>query len=201
MAVLAESPTQPGWDLRILNADGTVAEELQLKATESLGYVQQALERYPDIEVLTTEEAAGRADELTGRVLSSGITDQELEKTVSGPLEALQDSPLEDVLENVAPVMPFLVIGLSEGGSALVGRKSLEQALASGIERGAKTALAGGAGALVYLAGLGWLSIPVSFLTRLGCDRVKIGATAIRYLESRRAAVQRLGTRYRPERG
>lgn len=36
VAALAESATQPGWDLQILNADGTVAGELQLKATDSL---------------------------------------------------------------------------------------------------------------------------------------------------------------------
>ena len=55
-ALLAESAIQPGWDLQIINSDGSVAQELQLKATESLSYVKEALERYPDIGVLTTDE-------------------------------------------------------------------------------------------------------------------------------------------------
>jgi len=49
-AVLAESMTQPGWDLRIVDEDGAVVEYLQLKATDSVAYVRAALERYPDIQ-------------------------------------------------------------------------------------------------------------------------------------------------------
>ena len=53
-------PSQPGWDIQILNADGTVDQVLQAKATESVSYVKEALEKYPDIEIVTTEEVATR---------------------------------------------------------------------------------------------------------------------------------------------
>ncbi len=59
VASLAESSSQPGWDLRIENADGSVAEEIQLKATESMSYVKEALERYPDIRVAAPSEIDG----------------------------------------------------------------------------------------------------------------------------------------------
>lgn len=49
-AELANSATQPGWDLSIHGPDGHIAELLQLKATDSVSYVHQALERYPDIQ-------------------------------------------------------------------------------------------------------------------------------------------------------
>lgn len=35
-AILAESATNPGWDIAVLGADDSVAEEIQLKATDSV---------------------------------------------------------------------------------------------------------------------------------------------------------------------
>ena len=40
VARLADSPTQQGWDVEIVNQDGTLDEALQLKATESMSYGQ-----------------------------------------------------------------------------------------------------------------------------------------------------------------
>ena len=57
-AVLADSLNQPGWDMRIVGPDGATADYLQLKATDSAGYIQEALHRYPDIEILATHEVA-----------------------------------------------------------------------------------------------------------------------------------------------
>lgn len=55
-AVLAHSATQPGWDLEVLDAHGYVADLIQAKATESVEYIRQALERYPSIDITTTSE-------------------------------------------------------------------------------------------------------------------------------------------------
>ena len=55
-AVLAHSATQPGWDLEVLDAHGHVADLIQAKATESVEYIRQALERYPSIDITTTSE-------------------------------------------------------------------------------------------------------------------------------------------------
>jgi len=55
-AEIAGSATQPGWDIRVLDEHGQVSELLQAKATESAQYVQEALQRYPDIDVTTTTE-------------------------------------------------------------------------------------------------------------------------------------------------
>lgn len=72
-AELAESFTQPGWDLRIVDAHGATAEYLQLKATDSVGYVRDALERYPDFQILATHDVAH-----SGLVLDSGLSNEEL---------------------------------------------------------------------------------------------------------------------------
>jgi hypothetical protein len=76
-AHLAASATQPGWDLSIENDDGTVADVIQLKATASADYVQQALERYPDIHVLTTRDVATSVDHLGG-VSSDALSVQDI---------------------------------------------------------------------------------------------------------------------------
>lgn len=55
-AVLATSATQPGWDLQIFDGHGTMQEVLSAKATEHVSYVNEALHRYPDIDVVTTSE-------------------------------------------------------------------------------------------------------------------------------------------------
>ncbi len=91
-AVLAHSATQPGWDIAVNGPDGHFASLLQLKATDSVEYVKHALERYPDIDVITTDEVYsqlvmnGAAD----HVASSGITDADLTHHVSDALDGSQ---------------------------------------------------------------------------------------------------------------
>lgn len=55
-AVLAHGATQPGWDLQVLDAHDHIADLIQAKATESVEYIRQALERYPSIDITTTSE-------------------------------------------------------------------------------------------------------------------------------------------------
>ena len=76
-AVLAESATQPGWDLQIIdNSDGSLVEELQLKATSSLAYVKEALERYPGIQIATTSEINTAAED----ILRTNISNEAIEQ-------------------------------------------------------------------------------------------------------------------------
>jgi len=170
-AILAEDPTQMGWDLQILNTDGTIVQELQLKATESLSYVKEALEKYPNIEILTTEEIS---DELTKSVLSSNISENQLEDSIISPMLDLLDSPLENLLEFVLPGLPFIIIATSEGRRIITGRKSLELGTRDILERSVKTSVAIGVGTLAFiLTGMGLVSIPASILTRIGMERRK----------------------------
>ncbi|NBB81172.1 MAG: hypothetical protein GVY36_17325 [Verrucomicrobia bacterium] len=55
-ASLADSPVQAGWDIMITDAEGNIERVLQAKATSSLDYVQTALEKYPEIDVVSTDE-------------------------------------------------------------------------------------------------------------------------------------------------
>jgi hypothetical protein len=172
IAKLAESPSQPGWDLQIFNADGTVAEEYQLKATDSLSYARRAIEENPDISVIATDEGAERvADDL---ILNSGIKDADLEGQVAAPMEDMLDSPIEEFIEAALPGFPFVLIATAQGAKVLMGRQTLQQALNRSLECGFKTGVAISVGALVSLAGAGIVSLPTTFFTRVGIDRYRV---------------------------
>lgn len=89
-AELAASATQPGWDIRVLDENGQVSELLQAKATESVGYVQEALLRYPDIDVTTTTEVHAQllALGLAENVRNSGISEAVLQANVEAASQA-----------------------------------------------------------------------------------------------------------------
>lgn len=195
VAVLAESPTQPGWDLQILNPDGSVAQELQAKATELVSYVNEALEKYPNIEVIVTDEALENGAEALDGVIGSGISDDALTKQIIEPMEALFGKTWENLCEAVLPILPFVLIIGSEGRAYMVGKKSAEQALSSALERGIKSGAAIGVGTIVRLMGGGLLSLPASFLTRLGIERYQILRKAWQRVERRMQELRALPVR------
>jgi hypothetical protein len=84
VARIAESANQPGWDIAITGPDAQIVNVLQAKATDSIGYVREALERYPDIDVVTTDEVFSQLI-MTGtaeQIINSGISDLGLEQVV-----------------------------------------------------------------------------------------------------------------------
>ena len=88
-AVLAESATQPGWDIKVTGPDEHIARLIQLKATDSTGYVKHALDVYPHIDVTTTSEVQSHLlmQGMSERVVDSGISNEELTKHVAGALD------------------------------------------------------------------------------------------------------------------
>ena len=130
-AELAKSLTQPGWDLAITDRSGAIVEQVQLKATEDWSYVKQALEKYPDIRVIVPEELEGKAAGLD-EVLSTGITDEALEDTVSEQLKELSEDQITDILHQSAesgfdaiPIFSAALIGITETGHVLMGRSTV----------------------------------------------------------------------------
>ena len=177
-AQLAIGPTQPGWDLGIINADGSTDELLQLKATNYLKPISDALAASPEFRVLATDEGADQAlnNLLNPDVLRSGISDAQLESEVAAPIEPLLDTQFENLLEVVAPGLPFVLIGLTEGTKVLMGRQAFELAAHRSLERASKTGAAMAVGGLAVLVGAGVVSLPAIFLTRIGIDRFRIQA-------------------------
>lgn len=174
-AVMSESATNPGWDIAILDSTGLVADQLQLKATESVEYVQTALSRYPDIPVVTTDEVYGEIAMrgFADNVINSNISEEELTAVVE---EAIDASFLE--LDFGLPVIPLLLIGYS------VYKKENLSSFAKGTEFGERyiksylAYIAGGTAAVV--TSVWWIGLIVSIGTSqfLGKGRLNYGKLA-----------------------
>tara|TARA_R110002153_G_scaffold117769_1_gene261968 strand:- start:115224 stop:115511 length:288 start_codon:yes stop_codon:yes gene_type:complete len=74
-----EETIHPDTDLQIIE-DGSVIDEVQLKATESSSYINETLNDNPDILIIRTSEVAN--DIQKGEVINSGISDTLLEEVV-----------------------------------------------------------------------------------------------------------------------
>lgn len=181
-AVLAESMTQPGWDLRIVDEHGAAVEYLQLKATDSVAYIRSALERYPDIQILATGEVA-----YSGLVLDSGISDQMLRAHVGAGVDAADMSLTESFLDHFNPLLPLAAMALYEGYRLSVGTQSMDafkMALARRSQRMVSTQLIGAA---VYALGGGYLAIPAAFAGGLIFDRTVNQAALVTAFQSHRS--------------
>ncbi len=98
-AALFEYTNHPDVDIQIFE-DGSVAEELQLKATDSTSYINSTLAENPDIAIVATTEVASGFD--TDMVIDSGISDAVLE---------------EAIVDSIVPVTP---IGFGLAGLGLL---------------------------------------------------------------------------------
>ncbi len=151
-ATMAESATQPGWDIQITDASGQVSELLQAKATESVQYVREALERYPGIDVSTTSEVHAQllALGLAQNVHNSGISEALLQAKVEA---ATQAGSAFDASDLVPSSVGLAVIALSVfmGNGA-----SLREKGAAFGTRSARAGASGIAGKLVLVATQTW---------------------------------------------
>jgi hypothetical protein len=150
VAELANSPTQEGWDIAIRDAHGQIIEHLQLKATDSLSYIEDALARHPEIDVVTTHEVFQHIDDpgVISHLIDSGISNVQLEDVAA------------DAVHDVAPgfeVIPWFAFGVIafqswrryRGGAPFIG------VIRSAVRRGSYSTASRG---MAY------------FTTLLGCD-------------------------------
>lgn len=165
-AVLADSMTQPGWDVRIVDEHGVLVEYLQLKATDSVGYIHSALQRYPDIQILATDEVAR-----SGLVLDSDVSDHALRNLVGSAVDASNVSLTEAFMDHFHPILPLAAMALYEGHRLAVGAQSLDAFRMALARRGQRTVATQLIGAAVYALGGAYLSIPIAFAGGLVFDR------------------------------
>jgi hypothetical protein len=189
-AVLAESPTQPGWDLQILNEDGTIDEVYQLKATESLSYVKSALAENPDIDVITTEEVFADPDKVTEQMHSSGIFDSDLESVIENPF-------VHHAVDYVVPSASIVVITVAEGTKWILGKQSFAYAYTNALEKSVKSTISVGAGTLAWIVtDMGLISVPTTIITRLGLDRYQLMKKLQEKIKERNREIRKIGERY-----
>jgi hypothetical protein len=159
-AVLATSATQPGWDLQIVDRFGTVQEMISAKATEHVSYINEALHRYPDIDVVTTSEVyaamAGTAE--GANLIDGGVSHVEV-------LEATQDAAAGHAAGLDVAVLSALALGPAAYTHFANSNKPMAERTAGFTRHAgrAKTASMMGSAAMVALPF--W---PVAFLTATG---------------------------------
>ena len=108
-AALHSEINYPGSDI-VFSKNGEVCNEVQLKATDSVSYVNEHLEKYPNIDVVATEEVAAKMQ----GVESSGFSNAALEQDVSTGLDQLisNSDASEAVTETVSSVVTDEAFGL-----------------------------------------------------------------------------------------
>ncbi|MEZ8448575.1 hypothetical protein AB4582_06135 [Vibrio splendidus] len=121
-AMLFEATNHPVSDIALMS-DGDIAAEVQLKATDSVAYINDTLAENPDIPIIVTSEVANGLD--STMVIESGIDNVALDETVSEVLtgeianhvgeSVASDVASEGLAELVAdvalPISPIGIIG------------------------------------------------------------------------------------------
>jgi hypothetical protein len=96
-AEIMEATNFPGADVQFF-FDGEIVREVQLKAVSSPTLVHEHLQRYPDIEILVTEETAAILDGIN----SSGLSNAVLTRDVSDRMQELQgEGLLDDITDGI----------------------------------------------------------------------------------------------------
>lgn len=112
-ADIMESTNHPGADVQFF-LDGEVIREVQLKAISSPTLVYEHLKRYPDIEILVTEEVASvlegvSSSGLSNAILSNDVTERMYELQGEGLLEEVSDGLITSIFVT-SGVLVFQVI-------------------------------------------------------------------------------------------
>jgi hypothetical protein len=86
VASMALDPTQKGWDIKIEGPNQEVQELLQLKATTSTSYIKDAIEHYPEIDVITLSDLQGQLGSISSitNVSASSISSADLMQEIDG---------------------------------------------------------------------------------------------------------------------
>lgn len=110
-AELHENQSYPGSDVIFTNPETGEIVEVSLKATESAGYIEETLLRYPDIPILTTSEMEEHFPDFEN-IMFADISNESLNEVTKDNFEELLEmsSPLDDA---------DLAAGL--GGTAAIG--------------------------------------------------------------------------------
>jgi len=100
-AKIMDATNFPGADVQFY-MEGELVREVQLKAISSPTLVYEHLQRYPDIEILVTEEVASilegvESSGLNNAILSKDVTDRMIELQREGLLEEISDGLITSV--------------------------------------------------------------------------------------------------------
>ena len=108
-AKLFEETNHPGSDAILINTETGEREFVQLKATNSSYYIESAMEKNPDIRIISTTEMAEKLG-----IESSGMSNAQLREDVSQVLDDLTESEYQDLTIGLYP-MSFWIMAFATG--------------------------------------------------------------------------------------
>ncbi len=201
IARLAESTDQKGWDVEIVDRSGEIVEQVQLKASDDWSYIKEALEKYPGIRIITTQELDDRAAD-TEEILSTDIANESLNSSVKTQLTDAVSEASEDTLTDLlhqgieagvdaVPVLSAALIGITETGSVLMGRSTVEESLKRGGARLGRAGVYTAIGAGLSAVDAGIISVPTVTALRIAEGRVRNRAEMGDHLSEKTQEIQR----------
>lgn len=116
-AMMFEATNHPISDIALMS-DGDIAAEMQLKATDSVSYINETLAQHSDIPIITTSEVADGIDSVM--VIDSGLDNSALNDVVTETLfgEAANEAGTELVSDMASDAV-------SEGLAGVIGESIL----------------------------------------------------------------------------
>ncbi len=171
VAEMAQHANNPGWDIAIHDGHGHLAELLQLKATESLGYVREAIAAHPDIDVVVPHELYERVAEHPD-VISHLANGHETLSHLNGHVaDAVGHAEAAGAVGHFPVVGPAVVIGIvafSNWQRYRNGKVSADDALRNVGERGILAMLSTASGWAMTVAGFEpFIALPTAMTVRL----------------------------------
>ena len=107
-ARLFEKTNEPGADIQIFNVDtGEVVKEAQLKALQESSGILHHFDRYPNIDIIATEEIAGAFE----HVQSSGFSNEEITNSMNSVISELSDDNSFSVATETAGISVLISAG------------------------------------------------------------------------------------------
>jgi len=172
-AKLADSPTQKGFDIEIYNSYGQIDQQLQLKASTSASYIKDALNQYPEIDVVTLEDLDGQMllANYSDRIISSKISHDDLLSSMGSSVESSLD------------YLPLLGISLVAFSAYTQKEASEFQKTVKFVERITDYAVNA-----AILASTGFIGIPIVFLKQ---HLLKSGEKKRQYIEQLKEKLSR----------
>jgi hypothetical protein len=185
VAELAADPTQPGWHIVVRNESGQMLEHLQLKATNNLTYIKQALANHPEIDVVGTHEVFQHFNdpELQAHLIDSGIDNTHLSQLV--------EKNVQDHLGHGFEI-PLLALGIIAYQSWRRYRKGgapLQKVMQQAFRRGTYSVACRGASYLATaLASEPTVGMAASVILRLGLGRYDTQKQFLQFVDDCRVA-------------
>ena len=121
-AKLFENANHPGSDVEFF-VDGDAIKSVQLKAVASPSAIREHLERYPDIEIVATEEIAGTVPNVT----ASGFSNAELSQEVEDVMSELSGDSMANEITDGATTSALLAGGVAAAQILKSGKVSQQQ--------------------------------------------------------------------------